>query len=252
MRELIVRVLDIQCLDAVKDAQYLAVRQVDLQRVGTRHILQLADHGRHIVTENVELQQVFIDLVIVKMRRDDVCRRVVRRMLYRTKLINLVVVRTDNDSARVLPGRPFHARTMLRQTLFFIFVDRNIAFLKELRDITVSGLFGDRTDRSRLKHILFTENSPDIAVRHRLIFPRKVQVDIRLLIALEPKEGRERDRIAIPLHRRTAVRTVQRRHIYAAVVLLHITPDDLFAVWTKIMRVKGIDLRNARHRRRER
>ena len=53
-------------------------------------------------------------------------------------------------------------------------------------------------------------------------------------------------------HRRAAVRTVQRRHIYAAVVLLHITPDNLFAVRTKIMRVKRIDFRNARHRRCER
>ena len=186
------------------------------------------------------------------MRRDDICCRVVRRVLYRTKLINLVVIRTDNDSARMLSGRPFHARTMLRQTLLFIFVDRNIALFKELRDITISGFFCDRTDRSRLKHVFFTKNSPDIAVGHRLIFSGEVQVDIRLLIALKPKEGRERDRIAVPFHRRAAVRTVQRRHIYAAVVLLHITPDNLFAVRTKIMRVKRIDFRNARHRRCER
>ena len=250
--EFIVRVLDIQRFDAVEDTQHLAVCQVDLQRVGTRHILQLTDHGRHIVAEDIQLEQVFIDLMIIKVRGHDIGRGIVGRVLYRTEFIDLVIVRTDDDAARMLTGRTLDAGAVLRQTVLFIFVDRDIPFLKKLRYIAKGRLFGDRADGPGLKNILFAEDSPDIAMRDGLVFSGEVQVDIRLFVALEPQERRERDRIAVPLHRRAAVRAVHRRHIHAAVVFLHIAPDDLLAVRAQIMRIQRIDFRNARHRRRER
>ncbi len=251
MLEFIVRIFDIQRFDPVEDTQHLAVRQVDLQRIGSRHILQLADHGRHIVAEDIQLQQVFIDLVIIEMRGHDIRRGIVGRVLHRTEFIDLVIVRADDDAARMLAGRTLDAGTMLRQTVFFIFVDRDIPLFKKLRHIAKGRLFGDRADGPGLKNIFFAEDGPHIAMRDRLIFSGKVQVDIRLFVSLEPQEGRERDRIAVPLHRRAAVRAVQRRHIHAAVVFLHIAPDDLLAVRAQIVRIQRIDLRNARHRRRE-
>ena len=58
----------------LKDAQYLSVGQVDLQRVRTRHVLKLTDHGRHIVTENIELQKVLVDFVVIEMGCDNIRR----------------------------------------------------------------------------------------------------------------------------------------------------------------------------------
>ena len=252
MLEFIVRIFDVQRFDAVEDAQHLAVRQVDLQRVGARHILQLADHGRHIVAEDIQLQQVFIDLVIIEVCGHDIGRGIVSRVLHRTEFIDLVIVRTDDDAARMLTGRTLDAGAVLRQTVLFIFVDRDVPFFEELRHIAKGCLFGDRADGPGLKHILFAEDGPHITMCDRLIFPGEVQVDIRFFVAFEPQERRERDRIAVSLHRRPAVRAVHRRHVHAAVVFLHIAPDDLLTVRTQIVRVQRIDLRNARHRCRER
>lgn len=179
---------------------------------------------------------------------DNIRVHIVCRMLNRTKLKDLMVVRTDYDAARMLTRRPLYARTVLRKSVFLVFIYRNVSLFKIFRDIAVSGLFRYRAYGPRLENVFITENNADVFMRLRLVFACEIKVDIGLFVPFEAEEGCERNRVAVPLHRRSAVRTVHRRHIDAAVVLLHIAPDNFFAVRTQIVRVERIYLRDSRHR----
>ena len=182
MRKFIVRIFDVERLDSVENAQHLSVGQVDFQWVRTRHVLKLTDHGRHIVTENIELQKVLVDFVVIEMGCDNIRVHIVCRMLNRTKLKDLMVVRTDYDAARMLTRRPLYARTVLRKSVFLVFIYRNVSLFKIFRDIAVSGLFRYRAYGSRLENVFITENNADVFMRLRLVFACEIKVDIGLFV----------------------------------------------------------------------
>ncbi len=86
-----------------------------------------------------------------------------------------------------------------------------------------------------------------------LIFSREIQVNIRLLVALETEEGLERDSEADALHLRAALRTHLLRKVDSGIE--HVCPD-LFAVPLRIlavriraevMRLQRIHFRDAGH-----
>ena len=89
----------------------------------------------------------------------------------------------------------------------------------------------------------------------RLIFARKVQVDIRFLISLESQESLKRDIKTFFFHLCSAVGTIPVRHIAAghATEFLHFRRIKItvFALRTDIMRRKRIYLGDTRHGRRE-
>ena len=64
------------------------------------------------MSQYVQLQQVFVYLVIVEMGGDDVGLRVVGRVLYGTELIYLMIVRDYYYSSRMLSGGALDSRTM--------------------------------------------------------------------------------------------------------------------------------------------
>ena len=59
-------------------------------RIQAGQVLQHTDHGRIIVSENIQLQQVVVDGVVIKMGRDDVRGHIVGRMLHRRKGMDLL------------------------------------------------------------------------------------------------------------------------------------------------------------------
>ena len=185
--------------------------------------------------------------MIIEMSSNDIRINIVSRMLYWTEFIYLMVIRHDDDTAGMLSRCTLDTGAVLSKAVCFIFIDRPLVFLKELHHITVGGLIGHRTYCSCLKYIFFTENRAHILMGYRLVFPCEVQVDIRLLVSVETKEGGERNGISVTLHRCAAFRTVFFRHVYTAVIQVHVTPLQVFAFRADIMRFQRIYLGDAGH-----
>ena len=249
MFKFVIRIFDIQSFNSVKDTQYFTVSKVDVQRIRTRHVLQLTDHGRHIVAENIQFQQVRIDFMVIEMGCNNIGGRIVCRMLNRTELINFMIVWANYNASRMLTRGSLYTGAVNSQPLFFVFVGWNIPLFEILGNIAECGFVCNSTYSSCLKYIFIAKDRTYISVGYRLIFSSEVKVDIRLFISFKPKESREWNGITIPLHFRAAVRAVHRRHIYTAVVLFHVSPDELLAVWTQIMGIQRIYLCDSCHRR---
>lgn len=64
------------------------------------------------MSEQIEFQHIVVNLVEVEMRGPPRCRNVVGRVLDRREIVNVHVVRNDDDSSRMLSGRPFDVLTM--------------------------------------------------------------------------------------------------------------------------------------------
>ena len=58
------------------------------------------------MSQNIELQQIVINGMIVKMRRDDIRRHIIRRVLHRRERIDFFTNRQNDDTARVLSCTP--------------------------------------------------------------------------------------------------------------------------------------------------
>ena len=65
------------------------------------------------MSQNIQLQQVMVNGVIIKMGSDDICVGIIGRMLHRSKGINVFPVRQDDDPSRMLSGTPADSRTSL-------------------------------------------------------------------------------------------------------------------------------------------
>ena len=67
-------------------------------------------HGRVIMAEAVQLHQDIMHGVEVEVRGGEVAFQVVRRMLHRREIIDLVFQGHNHHAARVLAGGPLDAR----------------------------------------------------------------------------------------------------------------------------------------------
>ena len=95
---------DSEGLRTLEDTHDLRIVQRNLHRIDACNVLQEADHGRIIMSENIQLQKIVIDRMIIKMGGDDIRRHIIRRMLHRRKRINVLTHRENNDSSRMLAG----------------------------------------------------------------------------------------------------------------------------------------------------
>ena len=252
MLELVIRILYVEGFYAVEYAQHFSVRQRHRQRIHPGHVLKLPYHRRHVMSQYVQLQQVFVYLVIVEMGGDDVGLRVVGRVLYGTKLIYLMIVRDYYYSSRMLSGGALDSRTMLSKPVSLIFVYRNPLLLIKLSHISVSSLICDSSHRTGLENILFSEYRTDILMGYGLILSGKVKIYIRFLIAVKAQECGERNGEAVSVHLCAANGAFLRRHIYSAVIHLHISELHILTFRAYVMRIQRIYFRDAGHGSRKR
>ena len=81
--------------------------------VDAGQILQPPDHGGIIVSQNIQLQQVGINGMVIKMSGDNIAVHIVGRVLDRSKLLNVPANRKNNDSSGVLARGPAHSGAAL-------------------------------------------------------------------------------------------------------------------------------------------
>ena len=212
----------------------------------------MLDNRRVIVSQFVQLEQVFVNGVILEMRRDDFRIRIVCRMLYRTEVVNIDFLRHDDNAARMLTGVSADTRAALDQAVFLRASDFHLALCHVFFDVSVCGFFRNRADGSRAEYMVMPEQLAGVPVNGRLIFTGEVQVNIRHLIAIEAQERLKRNGKSLLIERFSALRAGLVRHICAAAKALIFVPFDVMAFRAQIMRRERIYLGDVRHKRNQR
>ena len=208
-------------------------------------ILHHAYHGRVIMPQLVELEEVRLHAVIFKMSGDNVAVRVVCRMLDGAEIRHVHVLRHDDEAAWVLTRGALDADKPQREAVLLGLGRLYPALLKIFLDIAVGGLFGEGAYRSGAENMVGAEQRLGIFMRLGLIFAGEVEVNIGgLFVAWEAEEGLERDIEAVTVHARAAFGAVLFGHIRAATVAAVGDELRVLALGADVVRREGVDLRD--------
>ena len=204
------------------------------------------------MSKHIELQKVFLHGVIFKMRRDDIGVDVVRRVLHRAEIPDLILLRDDDKAAWVLARRAAHIDAARCKTVLLRAADGQVSLGQIFFHIAVGRFLCDRTDRARTEHMARAEHFDAVLVGARLVFARKVQVDIRDLVTAEAEERLKRDVEAVLIELRAALRANGVRQVGPAVDAIRNVEGAVFAFGAAIMRRQRVDLGDAGHEGHER
>ena len=194
----------------------------------------------------VQFQQGVVEVLEFEVGGQKAPRHVVRRVLDGAEIVDFVGVGHHHHAAGVLAGGPLDAGAAQGQPVFLGVIDGAAPLLQVLFHIAVGGFVLDARDGARLKDVGLAEEFLGVAVDAALVFPREVQVDIRLLVAVEAQEGLEGDVVAVHDHPGAADRAVLVRQVEAVV---HAAVGDelaVLALGTAVMGRQAVDLRDAR------
>ena len=232
---------------AGEKAHDVLVVQGDLLEGHAGQLLQQVHHGGVVVSEAVQLDQHVVHGVKVEVSGHDAALQVVRRVLDRGELANIVVLGQDHDAAGVLARGALDAYTARRQAVLLGFGHRLSGLLQVFEHVTVGGLFRQGADGAGAEHGAGAEQLLDIGVGPGLVFAGEVQVDIRHLVALEAQEDLEGDIKALLGQLRAADRAVLIRQIDAHRVALGDIEVTLPALGAAVVGRQGVDLGDAGH-----
>ena len=233
----------------LEQAHDLLVIQRYIRCLHLGQILQHTDHRGIIMTEDIQFQEVMVNLVIVKMCSDGILIR--GRMLDRCEAIDILTVGKNDNSSGVLPGGLSNIHDPFGQAVQFSCPAVNPFLLKILLNVAVRCLVRDTRNSTRAECLPGAEDDLGILMCLRLVFTGEVQVDIRLFISLESQECLERNVESQLIQFGPAPRAVPVRHVTSGHTVEF--PNFLrikIIVMTggaQIMRMQGIDLRNAGH-----
>ena len=199
----------------LEQGHHLLVVQWDLRGVQPGQILEHADHGGIIVSQNIQLQQVVVNGMVIEVGRYRIRCHIVCGMLHRGKGVDLLSQRQHNDAARMLSGASSDSRTARDDPVDLTGTLLVAALLIIVFHIAKGGLIRQRGDGSGAEGLSGAEDYLRIFMGLTLVFTGKVQVDIRLLVALEAEEGFKGNVKAILFQQFSADRAVFVRHIAA-------------------------------------
>ena len=142
--------------------------------------------------------------MVIKVSRNYRGVYIVRRMLYGTEFINILVLRHDHQSSGVLTRRPFYSGTALHKPVHLRPVQIEPMILHISLYISERGLVGKGSYCSRLKDMSLSEKLLGIGVRPLLVLSGKVKVDIRFLVSVKAKERLKRYVVSVLFHHSSA------------------------------------------------
>ncbi len=243
----VIRILDVQPVNAVENAVDPFIPQRHLQGIHARHVLQMANHGRHIVSQDVQLQQVLVDGVIVKVGRDDIGLHIVGRMLHRAELVDFMTPGHDDDATGVLPRSFPHPFTATGKPVRLELVDGELTLFKVFHHIAISRFALDGADGPGFVYVFRTKDFIYEFVRRRLVFACEIQVDVRLFVRFKSQERLKGNGKPLLVVLGAADRAFFRRHVHAAVVFLLVAPLQVLALGAEVMGFQRIYFCDARH-----
>ena len=199
----------------LEQRHHLLVIQGDLRGIQSGQVLQHTDHGGIIVSQNVQLQQVMVNGVVVKVGGHRIRGHIVRGMLHRGKGVDLLSQRQHNDAARMLSGASSDSRTARDDPVNLTGTFLIATLLVIIFHVAKGGLIRQRGDGSGAEGLSGAEDYLRIFMGLTLVFTGEVQVDIRLLVALEAEEGFKGNVKAVLFQQFSADRAVFVRHVAA-------------------------------------
>ncbi|SCH49485.1 Uncharacterised protein [uncultured Faecalibacterium sp.] len=212
---------------AGQQAVHLGVVHGDAVDGDSGVLLKILVEGGHIVAQFVQLEQGIVQVLELEVGGQQAACHIIRRVLDGTEIVDLVGVRHNDHAAGVLTRGALDAGAAQSQAVLLRMVHRAAALIQIFFDIAVGGLVLNTGHGARLEHVGFAEQLLGIAVHIGLIFAGKIQVDIRLFIAVEAEEGLEGNIVAVHQHPGAAVGAVFIRQVKAVV---HAAVGDELAV----------------------
>ena len=214
--------------------------------------LQHPDHGGVIVAQHVQLQQVGLHGVVLEVGGDDVAVGVVRRVLHRAEVVDLLVLGDDHHAAGVLARGALHAGASQGQAVLLRLRHGQSPLVQIVLHIAESGLFRHGADSARPEHMGLSEQLEGVAVGIGLVLAGEVQVYIGHLVAAKAQEGLEGDVEPVLHILGAAYGTVGVGHIRAAAVgvlrVLSVVEVGVLALGTAVVGRQGVHLRDTRHK----
>ena len=104
-------VLKAQLLRGGKQGHGGLVVQRNFAGIYSRQVLQHPDHGRVVVAQHIQLEQVAFHGVVFKVGGNDICIGVVGGVLDRAEIVNFLVLGNDHHAAGMLAAGLFHPGT---------------------------------------------------------------------------------------------------------------------------------------------
>ena len=199
------------------------------------------------MTQDIEFEDIFIDIVEVEVGGLPGSSVVIGRILNRSKVIDIHIIWNNNDTTRVLTSCPFDPSRSSSQALHFHILIK-LPIVPLIATDKAIGCFGSNgTYGTCPKGIFFPENIPDIQMGIGLVISREVQIDIGHLVPIETKEGLKGNVLAILIIGMATLFTLFIRHIETRTIGTICDEFGMLAVWTDVVRGHGIDFCNPDH-----
>ena len=193
--------------------------------------------------------------MVVEVGRDPLGFVVVRRVLHRAEVPDLVLLGDDHQTAGVLAGGTLHVHTAHGQPGLLSAAGLLAPLGEVFFDVAEGGLVRHAADGAGAEDVGLAEHFHAVSVRLGLVFAGEVQIDVGNLVAAEAQEGLKRDGEAVLLEGRSALGADRVRQVRAAVAARGHLKRRVLAVrvGAAVVRRQRVDLRDAgkkRHQRR--
>ena len=193
----------------------------------------------------VQLEQGVVQVLKLEVGGQQTARYVIRRVLDRTEIVDLVGVRHDHHAAGVLTCGALDAGAAQRQAVFLGVVHGALPLVQIFFNIAVGRFILNTGHRAGLEHVGLAEQFLSVAVHVGLVLAGEVQVDIRFLITVKAEEGLEGDVVAIHQHAGAAMRAVFIRQVKAVVHAAVGNELAVLALWAAVVGRQTVHLRDA-------
>ena len=193
----------------------------------------------------VQLEQRIMEILEFEVGGEQAALHIVGGVLDGAEIVNVEGVRHNHHAAGMLAGGALDAGAADAKAVFLGAVHRPAALLQILFHIAESSFILQAGDGARLEHVLLAEQLLGVTVYVGLVHTGEVQVDIRLFVAIESKEGLEGDVVALHNHGVAADRAFFVRQVKAVHVDAVVDPFAVLTFRAQIVGRHGVDLRNA-------
>ena len=192
----------------------------------------------------VQLEQSIVKVFEFEVGGQQTALHVVRRVLDGAEVVDVEGIWHNDHAAGVLAGGPLYAGAADAQAVFLCTVDGTAPLFQILFHVTESGLVLQTGDGARLEHVFFAEEFLGVAVDAGLVHAGEVQVDIGLLVAVEPQECFEGDVVAFHDHGGAADRALFIRQVEAVHGMAVVDPLTVLAFGAQVMGRHAVDFGN--------
>ena len=186
-----------QRLGRFKELVYLRVIHGNVQNACSAETLDHLVLGRNIVSKLIKLQNRIVQIRESVVSCINIGIGIVRGMLNGSKIVNGILLRHNDNSSGVLSRGLFNSNDGADHVIDLGKTHFQLVFLEVLCNVSVCSLIGKGAQRSRTENVFFTEKLLGVFMHSSLHLAREVKVDIRGFIAIETKEGLERNVVTV-------------------------------------------------------